>query len=219
MYAFILLGGASAWYLLYKSCCGKNRAKEDTVEEEPAEVVVKETVEEVEAESHKDACKLVAKKLVDTLIHDVVERIEKREENKNDHKTKLDQVHQELYQHYPKYLHHKVLQELSNKGTEESVDSGTESSAKSDESDESLWNDLGEESVVKERPLYNSRLIYSEEGIDVDQVKYWFSKGGEEHLVSYNQLIDNNGAFNVKRIENDDGNYYFLLFSSKEKQE
>lgn len=227
MYAFILLGGASAWYLLYKYCCGKQREEEDTVVEEQVELIIhpKDKVDDVDDEdkSHIATCELVAKKLVDTLIHDVVERIEKREEEKSDHKIKLNQVHQDLNQNYPKYLHHKVLQELNNRDTDVSAEEGSdvsaeEGSAKSTDTEDSLWDDLGEKSVV-EKPLFNSRLIYAEEDIEAKQVKYWFDANGNESFLTYDQLVEQNGVFNVKRINNNNKTYYFFLFASKEKQE
>ena len=226
MYAFILLGGASAWYLLYKSCCSKNRAEENSIDEEPVEVIVKEETGEAgevgeareageageaRTDTHKAACKLVAKKMVDTLIHDVVEQIDK-----NGHKIKLQQVHQDLNQNYPKYLHHKILQELNNGTVNVSNEEGSEEGSLS--SEESLWDDLGEESVAK-KPLFNSRMIYADEDIGVEQVKYWFDASGKESLLTYDQLVEQNGVFNVKRINTNNSNYYFLLFSTKEKQE
>lgn len=116
MYAFILFGGASAWYLLYKYCC-KN--KQEVVDHPKHENVV-ETI----TETNRACCKLVRNKLVDE-----TER----------HKNLLKKVHQEFNENYPKYLNHKVLQELN-----DNVDHDKSYDEEGSEiSEESLWDDIG----------------------------------------------------------------------------
>lgn len=225
MYAFIIFGGASAWYLFYKYCCKKQTDDEELFEEEVEKSIdeadkADEADKEDISQSHKDASRLVPKKIADPLINDVVKKIEEKEELKSDHKKILNLVHKEFNDNYPKYLHHKVLEQLSSiKDEDEAVHEGeqVDTEISETESDKSIWNDLQKESS-DEKPLFNSRLIYNKENIDANQVKYWFDKQGDEHHVLYHELVKYNGAFNVKRIDNDNGSYYFLLFASKEKQ-
>ena len=68
MYFFILLCGASSWYLLDKSFFIKNNYEKEIIDD------------------FKDQIDII------------------------DHKIKLNKIHKELKESYPKYLYHKFLQ-------------------------------------------------------------------------------------------------------------
>ena len=80
MYFFILLCGASSWYLLYKSFFIKNNSEKEIIDD------------------FKDQIDILDNKNTDYML---------------DHKIKLDKIHKELKESYPKYLHHKCLQNFT----------------------------------------------------------------------------------------------------------
>lgn len=234
MFAFIIFGGACAWYLLYRNCYSNQTDNSDLLNDDLNYVnplnniglnlhMSKKNIEgEKEGEDKINQpnkltlceqdnipceCKInnvnrvasvfTANNIVNEAIQNVIEKMA----DKREHIDKLEKVHEELDDQYPKYIFNKAMNEL-----EQKVKNYTDEESDGFTSDE--WDDL----LAGRKANFNSRLIYSDENLNINDIGNWFDSQGNENLLSYKELISMNGNFIVRRINQDDGNYYFLLY-------